>query len=138
MVTTERGRWLLTLLLLAVAGPAQAQSVINPKTLTFTASPDHEAVQSGQLLVERYEVQWYASGTTTPFQTDPIGKPLMDLNRVITVDLSAIVIGLPLGNTYTARVAAVGPGGSGVSLPSNPFDVALRAPTAPTAVSLSR
>ena len=113
--------------LLALASPLAAQTVTNPTTLQFTASPDHNATTSdGQALVSRYDLSFYTVGGTSPLLTYSLGKPTPDASNTITVSLDAVVTTWPPpGVTYEARVTAVGPGGSSDSLPSNTFSMGL-------------
>jgi hypothetical protein len=79
----------------------------------FTASPDHAT------LVTSYELRIYAAGanpsTATPIATSNLGKPTPDANNDITVALSSFFVSLAPGN-YVAAVAALGAGGSSVSV----------------------
>ena len=101
----------------------EAQSVVDPGFLEFTASSDHEFVdQAGQPAVARYEFQLYAVGSAAPIRTVDLGKPTPDANGTIRVPLTTILNPLPAGGTvYEARVAAVGAGGSTPSIASNTF-----------------
>jgi hypothetical protein len=101
---------------LAAATPVSAQ-IVNPTAATFGASPDHYATYSdGTPVVNHYEMDFYLSGASAPFQTASIGKPTPDGTGTIYVAFSSL-FGTPLaaGPTYAADVAAVGPGGRGTS-----------------------
>ncbi len=90
---------------------------MNPTTATFTASADHNNNDaSGNPLVTRYDLEFYLSGASAPFQTVSLGKPTPDGTGKITVNFTSL-LGTPLaaGPVYTADVAAVGPGGRGTS-----------------------
>jgi hypothetical protein len=54
--------------------------------------------------------------------TMPLGKPALDTDGLVRVDFTTLLSPTPTpGVVYEARVAAVGPGGSGRSTPSNTF-----------------
>lgn len=113
------------------ASLAAAQTpVLNPSFLEFNASADHSATGPAGPAVTRYDLEFYNIGAASPFQTNPLGKPTPNGSGVIRVDLSTIFGALPTGVTYEARVAAVGPGGTGRSTLSNQF--AFTNPCAPT------
>lgn len=87
-----------------------------PRSVAFAASPDHTQVTS-------YAVDVFQAGanpaTTSPFRSQNVGKPT-PVNGDITVDVSALVQGLP-GGTYFFTVSATGPGGTSRSSPSDTF-----------------
>lgn len=116
---------------------AFGQTVINPRLVEFTPSLDHDIMLSdGTPKVDHYEIQWFASGASAPVSSGDLKKPA-PANGIISVDIRTLLIGIPFGNNYTAKVAAIGPTGSGVSNPSNPFDFV--SPPAPaTNVTLKR
>ena len=102
---------------------AAGQSTTNPTRAQFNASADHSATDdSGTSLVQTYEIGLYIVGAPQPFQTVSIGKPNPDGTGTITVDMTSAFVGWPiLGTSYTADVAAVGPGGTARSALSNTF-----------------
>ncbi|MCL4814150.1 MAG: BACON domain-containing protein [Vicinamibacteraceae bacterium] len=113
-----------SVLLSASAGDAQV--VTNPRLVEFDPSTDHDAVSPGdnQPVVTSYTLQFYLAGATSPFQTLDFGKPAPQTDGKIRYDFSARVTAWPqFGALYEARVAAIGPGGSGVSEASNQFTV---------------
>src|SRR5215213_1538133 len=117
------------LLLATVVGatPLAAQTTTNPSSIEFTRSVDHYAVlPDGRPAVTRYDLRLYRVGSTQPFQTSSLGKPAPDATGRIRVQLSTALASWPLGSgeTYEARVSAVGPGGAAASAPSNPFEFA--------------
>lgn len=117
-------QWFLWLsLLFLFSRPALAQPVLDPNFLEFTASADHDGVDpNGAPLVQRYDFLLYALGSPTPTLVVGLGKPTPDGNRTIRIALSTILNPLPAGGlTYEVRIAAVGPGGSSPSSPSNGF-----------------
>lgn len=114
---------------------AAQTNVTNPKVVEFDPSLDHSALTAdGQPMVARYDLQVFLLGATQPITTTSLGKPAADpADGKIRVDFSTLVVGWPLGNgTYEARVAAVGPTGSGQSAPSNPFDLLSGVPPPPS------
>jgi hypothetical protein len=102
---------------------AAAQTTANPTRATFTASSDHNVTSgSGSPVVQSYEIGLYILGASQPFQRVSIGKPNPDGTGTITVDMTAAFLGWPvIGTTYSADVAAVGPGGTTRSALSNTF-----------------
>ena len=117
-------QWALLLnLLFLFPRPALAQPVLDPNFLEFTASADHNGLDpNGAPLVQRYDFLLYALGSPTPTLAIGLGKPTPDANRPIRIALGTILNPLPKGGlTYEARIAAVGPGGSSPSSPSNGF-----------------
>ena len=96
---------------------------MDPTGVEFTASIDHDALGSnGQPIVFRYELLLYAAGSASPTSIASLGKPSPDGNGAIRVPLSSVLNPRPQGGiVYEARIAAVGPGGSGISEPSNTF-----------------
>jgi hypothetical protein len=134
----KRFMLLSSLLVLGFAGTINGQTlVINPTTATFTASPDHSAVQNTVPLVSNYELRIFQSGGTTPVRTVNLNKPTPDASNVITVSVVSTMALLAPGD-YFGQVAAIGPGGEGVSANSNPFQVKPRAPGAPTNLLFSK
>ena len=102
--------------------PSIAQLVIDPATAVFNPSPDHFAVAGDTPIVSSYQLELYLVGDPTPFQAIDLGKPGVDPDGVIRIDLASILNPLsPPGSNFAARVAAVGPGGFTRSALSNPF-----------------
>lgn len=127
----KRVAWCAVWVLL-LSGAAEAQ-VVNPSAVEFEASADHNATVLGQAAVTRYELRIYAIGEAMPVSTFDLGKPAPVGTR-ITVTNTAFFTPLAIGE-YTARVAAIGPGGEGLSDATVPFG-RLPAPAQPTAVTL--
>lgn len=105
------------------------QTIQNPTTIEFTASPDHAALDKGAPVVSRYDVEIYTQANqTTAVSTINVGKPTPGTGNLISFNQLRTTLGpLPVG-TYVAKVAAVGPGGTGRSTSSNPFQEATRQP----------
>src|SRR5262249_2578687 len=72
-------------------GRQPAGPVNDPHYLLFQPSQDHDAVDKrGAPLVERYELEVYASGASEPSQTIDLGKPRPAADGLIHVQLSSI------------------------------------------------
>jgi len=113
---------LLGLLLLCLPHGATAQPLLDPNFVEFTASPDHNLLDDGRAIVQSYELRLYVAGASSPSRTGSLGKPTPDGAGTIRVALNTIFSPMPAGGTvYEARIAAVGPGGSAESAPSNTF-----------------
>ena len=108
---------------LALAAAASAQVVSDPRVAEFDPSPDHwQTLDGGQPAVVRYELGVYTIGAPAPFATADMGKPAPDYDGKIRYDFSTHLAAWQLpGGEYEARVSAVGPEGSALSDPSNPF-----------------
>lgn len=127
-----------TLCLLAVVSlclllptAASAQVVVNPNFAQFTPSADHDVVENTVPLLTNYELRVFVVNTTaSPVAIMNVGKPA-PVSGVIKVTITTTLATIPPGDYY-AVVAAKGPGGENVSLASNPFQLAVRKPVAPT------
>jgi hypothetical protein len=119
-----------------------AAQTVNPRVLEFFPSPDHNArLADGRPAVTSYSFELYQADAARPFQTVNLGKPSPQADGIIRYDFSSQIAAWPLpGGTYEARVAAVGPLGSGRSDASNRFTLATtaRRPNAPTGVRIIR
>ena len=109
--------------LLSCAATVQAQTIVDPHTVSFSPSSDHNATGSdGQPMVTRYDLEFFLVGGTQPILTLSLGKPSPAADGDIYVDFSSMMTSYPApGQSLVARVAAVGPGGTGESAPSNTF-----------------
>ena len=110
--------------LASTATTSLAQTIVlNPRTVQFVPSADQDAVlPDGRPVVSSYSLNVYMVGAAQPFQTQSLGKPSPGADGLIHYDFSSTVASWPLpGGNYEARVAAIGPTGSGVSDASNPF-----------------
>lgn len=111
----------LLFVLLLAATPAFAQTI----TVGFTPSADHSLQDYGVNRVDRYELR--ISVTTadgTVIVTNDLGKPTPQTAgcevgeaSCIILDKTALFKALQGGRSYNVRVAAIGPGGAGVSTP---------------------
>jgi hypothetical protein len=67
-------RLTLAMIVIALAAPLSAQSVINPTTAEFDPSSDHNAtLPSGAPAVDHYELDLYLVGGVLPFSTLNLG-----------------------------------------------------------------
>ena len=114
---------LAAFLIAAMAAPALAQPVADPRIVEFSPSADHNVtLTSGQAAVTKYNFEVYQTGASAPFHTVDMGKPAPQTDGLIRYDFSSGVSGWPLpGGVYESRVAAVGPLGTGRSALSNQF-----------------
>lgn len=120
------GAGVMAMALLGAAAVHVDAQTMNPRTVEFDVSPDHDAEVLGQPVVTRYELRIYAEGATQPITTADLGKPA---GPRASVERAAVFAAMPIG-AYVARVAVLGPGGEGVSDPSVPFG-RLTGPRAP-------
>jgi hypothetical protein len=111
------------LALIALPSPASSQTVVDPRIVEFSPSADHDTtLPDGRPAVERYLLKVFQAGASQPFHTVDMGKPDADADGTVRFDFWATVAAWPLpGGNYVSRVDAVGPGGNGLSAPSNPF-----------------
>jgi hypothetical protein len=111
-------------LLVLAAAPTWAQSgvVVNPKTVQFPPSADHDRLGlDGTPMVTRYELRMYlATDTATVISATDLGKPTPTAGT-ISVTNPLWFSALTPNTKYIARVAAIGPTGEGVSDASGPF-----------------
>jgi hypothetical protein len=114
---------LVASLVVGLATPVRAQVVTDPRIAEFDPSPDHwTTLESGQQAVVRYELNMYSVGSSVPFATANMGKPNPEGDGKIRFDFTAAAATWSFpGGEYEARVSAVGPEGSALSEPSNPF-----------------
>lgn len=129
--------------------PMRASAQVPPWKVTFTASPDHAAIVQQVVIVDHYELRVFAPGASTPLPSIGLGKPTPDATNTISVTINAQLVALPASpacslqtptaaQCYTAKVAAVGPGGESVSALSDPFGLLVPAPGAPGKPGISR
>lgn len=99
---------------IVLAAPvASGQTVINPSTVTFTASADHATL-------DRYVIGFFAPGASTPMQEVDLGKGTPDATQTIALAINTRP--LVFGVNYVAKVRAVaGAASSEWSDASNPF-----------------
>ena len=87
--------------------------------------------RSERIARQSYQIEFYLSGATSPFQSASLGKPAPDPDGLIRVDLSTIFLGWPMPGTSTRRPSRRSvPVEVPASAQSNPFVVLPRpAPT---------
>src|SRR5262245_18864383 len=113
---------LLSFIVLCAASVTSAQT-IDPHLVEFDPSTDHStALPDGRPMVDHYELQFFYAGASQPYQVMDIGKPTPETDGKIRVDFYPYLPAWPLpGIVYEARIAAIGPTGSGLSTVSNTF-----------------
>jgi hypothetical protein len=121
--------------------PSLAWGQTEPLKAVFLPSADHDTISQNVALVSHYELMVYAPGSTTNPTIFNVGKPDPTAGDIVVLvddlffKLDASTTCKPEAPTadacYTAKVAAVGPGGRGESALSPPFTLVPRAPTAP-------
>lgn len=116
-----------------------AQTIVNPTTLEFTPSNDHNTVLNGTAIVARYDLGFYLAGAAQPFQVQSLGKPTPETDGMIRMPVSSLSSLPSAGIIYESRVSAVGPGGSATSTASNTFSFSVPCSyaVAPTGVSVA-
>lgn len=133
------GACLLLALLMAVCCPAMAHAqsgvVINPNKVSFEVSADHNRSVYGTPAVTTYDLRIFAKGAAAPVTSSDLGKPAAPDGGRVEFDRATVFAAVPIGE-YEARVAAVGPGGEGVT-PPVPFG-RLLAPGVPPNFGLGR
>ncbi len=95
---------------------------MDPRVVEFDPSPDHSATLAGQAVVTRYDLEFYLVGGAQAVRVTNLGKPSPQGDGKIRVDFTSLLNPWPAaGTTYEAKVAAVGPNGTGRSTNSNTF-----------------
>lgn len=128
---------IMSIVLLCLASIAGAQPVLNPARVVFEPSADHDVIEivTGRPLVEKYVLGIIADGANAPMTSVDLGKPSPSGGEIsAAVD---VLLGLPVGQKFTAIVSAVGPSGSSASEVSDPFGRALP-PSAPPRPRVTR
>ena len=116
------GLAVLAIVTFATAAAAQTPAVMDPRVVEFDPSPDHSATLAGQAVVTRYDLEFYLVGGAQAVRVTNLGKPSPQGDGKIRVDFTSLLNPWPAaGTTYEARVAAVGPNGTGRSTGSNTF-----------------
>lgn len=140
MTTTRLALLLGMCLLFASVVRAQTPTPIGAANgIAFTASADHSVLLADGTTdkLSSYEVRFAAvapSSSCTPVSNVSIGKPALVAGEV-SIKPFAPLGALPANCAYTYRIAAIGPGGEGVSAASLPFvRVVPTAPAAPAGV----
>ncbi len=118
--------WLALVLLCAFSTLASAQAVtcsgtpaLNPTSVTFTASPDHNATDplTGTVILTKYAARIFANGATAQTgSTLDFGKPTPNASNQIAA-ANVIPQSLTKGTLFCLVLDAVGPGGTGSTAP---------------------
>lgn len=113
-------------------------NIVNPASVEFTPSVDHNVIENTVAVLTRYDLEIYTPTGTVPVKTVDLGKPTPNgANLIIYAGLRAALVTVAPGD-YVAKVASVGSGGTSRSVASNPFTVALRSPVAPPSAPILR
>jgi hypothetical protein len=113
-------RGLIVFALALVASRGSAQTVVNPTTVDFDPSPDQSAfLPDGRPVISQYDLWFYVAGGVQPIQVVTLGKPSPASDGKIHANFT--MNGASASTAYQARVAAVGPSGTGLSGFSNTF-----------------
>ena len=74
------------------AHPAVAQTVTDPRQLTFSPSADQAAVVSsdGRPVVDHYDLGFFDQGASQPVQSSSIGKPAPASDGLVHLDLTTL------------------------------------------------
>lgn len=121
------------------AGVLLPLQLVNPTTVVFGRSPDHDVVEGGTEKVTGYTIDVLNGGGTSVASRD-IGKPTPVNGEITYTGLRTITTGLANGN-YVVVVTAFGPGGrSDGTAPSATFSVAATTsrPAAPVGPAIIR
>ena len=97
-------------------------------TVTFIASPDHNAVVNGTTVLTSYRVDVYSGTTVTA--TKDCAKPTPATVGGVANVVTCPGVSVPSNVSLTAKVVAIGPGGESTSVASDPF-ASVAAPAAP-------
>ena len=127
---------LAALLLTGSAAQAQAQA-LDARVVEFLPAAQ-ATLADGRPAVTHYDVEIAVAGTGQPLQRVTLGAVAVDADGLVRVNVAAAVTVAPVaGTAYVARVLAVGPQGTTVSVASNPFTFS-RCTTAPLAAGTPR
>ena len=116
----------LFVLLLPFAVPpslALGQTSDDPRIVEFEPSTDHNRIVRTVPMIERYELRFYAIGSSALLQSIDMGKPVPDADGRIRYRFAGALTGWAVqGVPYEARVIAMGPyGTSPDAITSTPF-----------------
>jgi polyisoprenoid-binding protein YceI len=123
-LSNARHGLIASILLLAMASAAAAQSIIDSRRIEFTPSGDLAAldVRTGTPLIQNYRLDIYRAGDATVAQSVNLGTPAADPDGMIRVDfVSLLATPLPTGVIFEAVVNGISPSGSISSNRSNTF-----------------
>lgn len=126
----------IALMLLAIGTVVQAQTVTNvtgTMGISFTDVDQNATAADGTPLISKYEMRFTPAVPASCAAAPPanLGKPVADATGTINAKPVPAFGTLPANCIYTLVIAAMGPGGEGVSVSSDPFArVVVRAPGA--------
>jgi hypothetical protein len=117
---------LASLLLFSAAVSAQ---ITDPRIVEFQPSADHDRMEDGRPIIDRYALEFYLVGVGIVLQSVDLGKPAPEADGFIRVDFGGRLGVWPAaGPIYEARVVAIGFAGSSASALSNSFTFPSRPP----------
>lgn len=127
---------LIALLIALFVPPAVAAQtptvIVDPVTLEFSPSPDHDALTPDTKLplVTGYRLQVVNAATHVSVFEATLGKPTPEADGKIRLVRATVAPAPPLvsGVTYEALISVMGPGGTSTSEPSNQFSLGTIAP----------
>lgn len=131
-MATSFPRAIVLLVAWACLVPHADAQIVNPQSVSFYPSPDHNRTNADGLeIVAWYGLQFHEYGNPEPLLVFSLGKPDPGPDGRIDVEFrsllpSPLMPGIPL----EIRVVAFGPGGRGESDPSNPFVFSVQSPHA--------
>jgi len=118
--------------------PREGTPAINPTTIAFTASADHNAIASGQSVLTDYAVYYVLASSGATVASEGIGKPPANPEGQIAVPISDTGRGAMVNDTdYYVIINARGPGGITSGSPSNLFRFQAIAPVVPAPAPVS-
>ena len=122
----------LVSLLMPASALAQAPTPVTATDgIAFTSAGHTLLKLDGTSVVTRYELRFIPGSGCTPIPVANLGKPALNATGEVVVKPLAAFGTLPVNCAYTATIAAIGPDGEGVSVPTDPF--ARLAPQVPPA-----
>lgn len=117
-------RLMLPALLLCASVVSAQTPVTSTSGIAFGASPDQTTVAADGItpILTRYEMRFTATipASCAPASAVNLGKPTPTAGTITVAPVAALGT-LPANCVYTAVIAAMGPGGEGVSGPTTPF-----------------
>ena len=120
----RRGTCLVAVVLsLVVSGRFASAQATDPNVVQFIPPAEHSATLSnGQPVVSRYDISFFQVGAAQAFMNIDLGKPAPQADGVIRVDINNRFGAWPMPNVpCDARVTAIGPNGTNISMPSSSF-----------------
>ena len=95
---------ILFLLFLASTSSIASAQTLDPGTVEFDPSADHNSILSnGKPVVDRYDLAFYYLGASQPFQTASLGKPSPESDGKIRVNFLGSLTPWPLPGIRSAN-----------------------------------